>query len=144
MNSVTFDVTTAKIKNTAATPDSGKALVYFIEDDSTFESIPKPTVRLGMDGTWMGATHSSSWFNFPVDLGEHHLCANWQSRVVLFGSSHQTAAVHFTAVAGKTYFFRMQDAWNRAAGLSINFTRLDSDEGQILIRKFAHSTFSQK
>lgn len=143
-NDTKFVVKTGKTKDSAITPSPGKALIYFIEDDTAFESIPRPTVRFGIDGSWVGATHSNSWFALPVDPGEHHLCANWQTRVVLLGSSHQTAAAHFTAKAGRIYFFRMQNTWNRVAGLSVNFARLDVDEGQILMQEFAFSTFRPK
>jgi hypothetical protein len=144
LDNVTFAVKTSKGTAPVASPDSGKALVYFLEDDSAFGSIPKPTVRFGMDGQWVGATHGSSWFSFPVEPGEHHLCADWQRRVVLPGPKHEVAAVHFIAKPGKSYFFRMQNSWDRDAGLAVNFAPLDGDEGQILIRKFAFSTSQPK
>jgi hypothetical protein len=144
LNSVKFDVRTARKTPSAAPSDTGNALIYFLEDDRLFGSVPKPTARFGIDGEWVGATHGSSWFSLPVASGEHHLCANWQSRVILVGSNRQVAALHFNARAGKTYFFRIQNIWSRDGGLSVNFTPIDSDEGQILIGRFAHSAFSQK
>jgi hypothetical protein len=47
-------------------PESGKALVYFIEDDSTFNSSPKPTTRAGIDGNWVGVTHYK-WRRGPFE-----------------------------------------------------------------------------
>jgi hypothetical protein len=39
-----------------------------------------------------------------VDPGEHHLCANWQSR---YGEvSRLIGLIGFTAEAGKTYYLR--------------------------------------
>jgi hypothetical protein len=78
--SVTFSVKTNKNQHPFAQPDAGKALVYFVEDDSNFNATPKPTVRVGLDGAWVGATHGNSYFYFSVDVGEHHLCASWQGR----------------------------------------------------------------
>lgn len=144
LNDVKFAVKTTKGKANAGSPDSGKALVYFLEDDTMFESLPRPTVRVGMDGSWIGATHGSSWSTFSVDPGDHHLCVNWQEEDVLSGAGHETAAARFTAKAGATYFFRVQNIWNRAAGVSIDFAPLDSDEGTLLIRKFAVSTSHPK
>jgi hypothetical protein len=48
--SVTFSVKTNKNQHPFAQPDAGKALVYFVEDDSNFNATPKPTVRAGLDG----------------------------------------------------------------------------------------------
>ena len=136
------------VKTTTApapvTPDAGKALLYFIQDDTNFESRPRPSVRFGMDGQWVGATNSNSWFVIPVDPGEHHLCANWQRRMVLLNPDHLVAAAHFTAKAGVSYFFRMRDTWSRDAGLSLDFARLDGDEGELLMQKFTFSSSQPK
>ena len=93
-----FAVKTVK-GQTAAQREAGKALIYFIEDDSNFNSIPKPTTRVGVDGKWMGATHGNSFLYFSVDPGVHHLCASWES---LAGHRKETAT-HFTAEAGGVY-----------------------------------------
>jgi hypothetical protein len=52
-----FEVKPDKGQDASAQPAAGKALVYFIEDDTQFGSFPKPTTRAGVDGTWVGATH---------------------------------------------------------------------------------------
>jgi len=102
---VQFDVKTAAGQHALPAPDSGKALVVFLQDDARFESRPRPTTRFGIDGTWVGATHSNSYFYISIDPGEHHLCANWQSKVVLIGPSRPTAAMQFVAEAGKITVF---------------------------------------
>ena len=48
-----------------AKPESGKALIYFLQDDPNFLSRPRPTTRFGLDGNWIGATQSNSYFIFP-------------------------------------------------------------------------------
>jgi hypothetical protein len=72
---IKFDVKTRN-SGSVAKPDPGKATVYFIEDDKNFNSIPKPTTRLGIDGEWAGATHGNSYFSVSVNPGVHHLCAS--------------------------------------------------------------------
>ena len=122
-------------------PQSGKALVVFIEDDSNFNSVPRPTTRAGVDGSWMGATHGNSWFAFSVDPGVHHLCASWQTTVVL-GKGHKTAAAHFNADAGGVYYFAVRNTFLKsefAETTDISLVPLDSDEGQLLANKFAMS-----
>ena len=37
------------------------------------------TVRIGMDGAWVGADKRDSYFVLDVSPGLHHLCASWQS-----------------------------------------------------------------
>jgi hypothetical protein len=78
-----FDVKTDKGQHPAVHPSEGKALVYFVEDDTEFGSFPKPTTRAGLDGKWVGATHGNSYIYFSVDPGERHLCASWQAAVVV-------------------------------------------------------------
>jgi hypothetical protein len=138
-----FEVKTEKQPHSAQ-PDAAKALVYFIEDDSDFGSHPKPTTRLGVDGEWVGATHGNSYFHFLVDPGVHHLCASWQT-IVILGQGHKTAAAHFTAEAGGVYYFEAKNTWWLDHGTaSINLHPLDSDEGQLLANKAAFSTFQVK
>jgi hypothetical protein len=76
-----------------------------------------------------------------VDPGEHHLCASWQTAVIL-RQGHQTAAAHFTAEAGGVYYFRVKNTWVRDLGTAgISLAPLDSDEGQLLASKFSVSVF---
>jgi hypothetical protein len=139
-----FEVKTESRQHPFDQPVAGKALVYFVEDDSEFGSTPKPTIRVGLDGAWVGATHGDSYFYFTVDPGEHHLCASWQTAVVL-GAGHPTAAAHLTAAAGALYFFRVKNKWERDFGFKgISLQPLDPDEGQLLASKFAYSTFHPK
>src|SRR5258708_23260552 len=98
-----FEVKTDKAQH-PITQEPGRAVVYFVEDDTNFQSTPKPTTRIGLDGSWVGANHGNSYFYFTVEPGEHHLCASWQSTVG-FGTRHKSAAAHFTAEAGGVYYF---------------------------------------
>ena len=126
----------------AAQPAAGKALVYFLQDDTRYLERPRPTTRLAVDGAWVGATHSDSYFYVSVEPGEHHLCANWQ------GGGLQpvvaVAAAHFTAVAGHSYYFRAQNSSVKDGGKTIEFARVDSDEGQLLVNRYAFSSSSVK
>lgn len=144
LNGVHFDVSTTKQSSPAPAPSSGKALVYFIQDDTKFESRPRPTVRFAVDGSWVGATRANSWFALQVEPGVHHICADWQKKVVLFSVIPEAAAAHFTAQAGQIYYFRMRDRWNKLDGLSIKLAPLDTDEGPILLREFSVSTSHPK
>ena len=101
-----FDLKTEpNISQPDPAPTPGKALVYFVQDDRYFLSRPRPTVKWGVDGSWIGATRSLTYFHIAVDPGEHHLCAQWQSAVIL-SESKQTAVAHFVAEPGRVYYFR--------------------------------------
>ena len=131
-------------RHPVAQPAPGKALLYFLEDDRWFRSAPKPTTRFGIDGKWVGATHGNSYFYVSAEPGEHHLCASWQT-TVLVGQGHQAAAAHFTAETGQTYYFRMSNAWRSEHGpAKVELEPLDSDEAQLLMTKFSFSASHPK
>jgi hypothetical protein len=132
---VKFEVKTIKGQQPAAQPESGKALVYFFQDDSELPLKPRPTTRLGMDGDWLGATHGDSYFYFSAARGIHHLCVSWQATEI---ANARTAALHFTAEAGGIYYFGVRDR------LGISFHPLDSDEGQFLLTRLTFSTSHPK
>ena len=82
-------------------PEQGKALVYFFVDFVT-----APTMRVGVDGNWVGANNGKSYFFFQVDPGEHNVCAEWQSGTFKKSSERVGEAIHLPAEAGKTYYLR--------------------------------------
>jgi hypothetical protein len=140
---VKFEVKTDKGTHSAQ-PEPGKALIYFLQDDSDFSSRPRPTTRMGIDGTWVGATQSNSYFYISVDPGVHHLCASWQSTVGP-GTSGKTAAAHFTAEANGVYYFEAKDKWLRDGGpAGLYLKPMDSDEGQLIANKFSFSVSQPK
>src|ERR1700678_40564 len=136
---IKFDVKTDKSQHPAAQSGPAKAAIYLVEDDTQFQSRPLPVTRIGLDGTWVGANHGNSYFYLTVGPGEHHLGANWQS-FVGFGPHHQSAAAHFTAEAGRSYYFTVKNTWLREAMImKMALEPLDSDEGQLLASRFAFS-----
>ena len=137
-----FEVNSDKGQHPAQ-PQAGKALVYFIQDDSQFDSSPKPTTRAGVDGKWVGTTHHNSYFYFFVDPGVQHLCASWQLAVLL-GQGRKTAAAHFTAEPGDTYYFVAKDIWWRYGKGGLTLTPVDSDQGQLMVQSLQFATSHPK
>jgi hypothetical protein len=138
-----FDVKTDSERHPLAEPEAGKALVYFLEDDSEFGSTPKPTTMASLDGQWIGATHGNSYFYFSVDPGEHHLCASWQTKVLL-GQDLQTAAAHFEAAAGGVYYFQVKNKGGHYSAAGTSLKPLDSDEFLLLASTFSFSASHEK
>jgi hypothetical protein len=140
-----FDVKTDDKQHPAVQQDAGKARVYFLQDDAAFLSRPRPTTRFGIDGAWVGATHSNSYFYITIDPGVHHLCASWQGFVGL-GPQRREAALHFTAEAGSSFYIRAKDIYNPNDKMPavVILKPLDSDEGALLISQFSFSTSKVK
>lgn len=140
-NETRFEVKRDKKPRPLEQPESGKALVYvFEEKDSGFCVGGCVTTRVGIDGAWVGANQGNSYFYFPIEPGDHHVCTAWQSRIKKI--SIRSSALSFTAEAGKVYYFRVRvinedDPQKRRPGLTLH--QLDNAEGPLLT---AHSAFS--
>lgn len=121
-------------------PEVNKSQIYVIE---VFDKVPnqfaRPTLRIGMDGAWVGANKGSSYLSFAVDPGDHHLCASWQSRFKSY--SRKAAFAGFTAEPGKTYYFRAriteQGGTQGASSFWLDLDRVNPDEGKYLVQSSA-------
>jgi hypothetical protein len=121
-----FDVRLDKTQHTLAQPDPGKALVYFIQEKGA--DAFAVTTKIGIDGAWVGANKNSSYFAVPVEAGEHHVCANVQSY-----RGHPVGLVHFTAEAGKVYYFDGRVVYGATSDLYFFLGAVDGDQGKYLI-----------
>jgi hypothetical protein len=131
--SISFNTKTEKSQPAAAQPDPAKALVYFIQDDGPLGNHQHATLRIGLDGKWVGAYKHNSYFSVSVEPGEHHLCVNVQQPSL----PGLIALAHFTAEQGEIYYFRTQ----LIAGIAtiyptpphLDLDRPDSDQAKYLI-----------
>jgi hypothetical protein len=78
-----------------------------------------------------------------VEPGDHHLCTSVQSKFERLVRS-STAAISFTAEAGKTYYFRTKTPKGQSATDAIKLIPVDPAEAQVLIAATAFSTFRPK
>jgi len=130
-----YDVTTDKKNHPAAQPESGKALVYVIEDIEN-----GPTMRVGLDGSWIGANKGKSYFFFSVDPGDHQLCTKWQSGVFKKTAERIGSATAIKAEAGKVYYFRIQVYERSERDHTVKIEPVELAEGQFLVSSSWHST----
>jgi hypothetical protein len=73
--------------------------------------------------------------------GEHHVCANRQSH---FAQANQMFALaHFTAEAGKVYYFRTRSFGDKDQSL-IDLEPVDSDQARYLIASYPLSVSHPK
>jgi Protein of unknown function (DUF2846) len=142
---VDFDVKTVN-GQTVPQLEEGKALVFVNE---VFKKAPgelgNPTIRIGLDGKWLGATRANSYFAFSVDPGEHHLCTNWQSKFKRL--SREAAFTSFNAEAGKTYYFRARityQGFDKAATMVLDLEAVNEDEGKYLVASSPASSIEAK
>jgi hypothetical protein len=138
---VNYKVNLDRSQHGPATPEAGKALVYFIHDDGSGiggAGLGSPTPRYAVDGAWVGANHGDSWFAVAVAPGEHHVCTALQSSFV-----QRVELAHFTAEAGKSYFFRTRLFVSGSAYL-LDFEPADSDETAFLISLYPMATATAK
>jgi hypothetical protein len=135
-----FKVNLDNIAPASPAPESGKALVFFIQDAGDVYSVPAyPTTRIGFDGAWVGANKDSSYTALTVEPGEHHACVMVQSSFV----DNSIELAHFTAEAGKTYYFRTRLLLAKSIEY-LDLTPIDSDEGWYLVNSFPRSTIKPK
>ena len=121
------------------TPATGKALVYFIQDRGEASEGQHFTVKIGMDGAWIGAYKNNAVLTISVDPGEHHVCANVQSN---FAPGLNLALAHFTAQAGQVYYFRTRFLGELPGRLDLD--QPDSDQARYLIATYPASLFKPK
>lgn len=104
-------------------PAAGKAIVYVLEMPSG------PTLRVGMDGKWVGAEKGASYLTLSVLPGMHHLCVQQQSRLKV--ASRMVALNSLRAISGRSYYFVADTA--RPLGPALfRLDELNEDEGKEL------------
>lgn len=141
---VQFDVKIDKTQHAPAPPSSGKALVIVLEQEKSDPGfkIGAVTTRVGLDGSWVGANHGSSFLAFQVDPGEHRVCAQWQSalkRISLLAS-----AATLLAEAGQTYFFETRVDERTHDRPAVRIEPLDPAEAQLLLASAGQSVSHPK
>jgi hypothetical protein len=140
--STDFDVKRDNSKHSLAEPEPGKARVYFVQDIGVVSCLGGcVTTKIGLDGDWVGANQHNSYFSVSVEPGEHHVCANLQSRFSQI--NRQVAFVHFTAEAGKVYYFRTRSFGDKTQAL-FDIDPVDSDEARSLIASYPLSVSHPK
>jgi hypothetical protein len=117
---------------TRAQPEPGKALVFFVQSVDNLENITEIgglTTAVGLDGAWVGAVKNNSYFSVSVEPGEHHVCARLQAHG--WGKRRPEGLAHFTAEAGKVYYFHSRLIV--AQQLALEFGQADRDQALNMI-----------
>ncbi len=134
-----FDVQRNSNQHPVAPAETGKAVIYIFEDMEN-----GPTMKIGVDGAWIGANKGKSYFFFSVEPGEHQVCTNWQSGVFKKTAQRIGSAMTLKVEAGKVYYLRLQVYERSERDHNIKLEPVETAEGQFLISASAFSTFHQK
>lgn len=133
-----FDVKLDESQHALAHPESGKALVYFVQDVGIWRCIGRClSTKIGLDGAWVGANQRNSYFAVSVEPGEHHVCADRSRGATMF------ALAHFNAEPGKVYYFRIRYSGSQYQAL-YDLDSLDSDQARYLIASYPLSVSHAK
>jgi len=134
---VKFNVKTEEGQPVPAGPADGKSQIIFIEDENQpIGPFMHATVRLGMDGAWLGANNGNSYFAVAVDPGVHQLCASWEGKNV--------EATSFTAEPSHVYYFAARVTVESRYSVTFNLAQLNEDEGKYLVKGLKLSTSKPK
>jgi hypothetical protein len=143
---IKFDVKTQKDKHPLAAPAPGKAQIVLLErENQMVVPFSSATVRFGLDGAWVGADYSNSYFALDVDPGEHHLCANWQA--TLLKVKNTTDLTSLTLEPGKVYYLAAHVTVTGSSGhanVEFGLAQVDPDEGKFWLTQSKHSTSKPK
>jgi hypothetical protein len=90
----------------------------------------------------VGANHGNTYFYFPVDPGDHSLCANWQS--TLGRISKLASAVSLTAETGQVYYFLTKVDERSHDNPAVWMEAVDPAEAKLLIASASLSDFHPK
>jgi len=140
---ITFNVKSVSPEPELPTTDPGKALVVVIEEFyRPPKEIGKPTLRVGLDGSWVGANRDTSHLSFAVDPGAHHFCVDWQGAPGRLPP--MAAAAGLTVAPGETYYFRARIMEHPGPYWTLDFNLVNNDEGQLLAARTPRSESTQK
>jgi hypothetical protein len=141
---IQFLVKTDKSQHVSAQPEPGKALIYVFSEyvsDPQYQPAGRVTMRVGMDGNWMGASYQSSFLVFNVEPGAHRLCSDVQS---IFASKNLNTATTLNAEANKIYYYRVAVVNNFVQPVHMVLCSLDEADGLLMLSSSVLSTSQPK
>jgi hypothetical protein len=154
---VQFDVKTEKHPPAPTSPEPGKAQIVVIGlvDAPGCLGCGIFSPRVGVDGSWVGATKGNSYFVLSVDRGVHHVCADWKS--INAARRKNVGVASLTAEPGQVYFFQVKisEVLEGVAGMPngpvtsksewvLSLTQLSEDEGRYQMKVSALATSTPK
>jgi Protein of unknown function (DUF2846) len=96
-------------------------------------------MRVGVDGSWVGANNGKSYFFSQAPPGKHEVCMEWQSGTFKKTSERIGEAMEVNTEAGQTYYVRLNYQYQR-----MHLELSDEAEGHFLIGSSLFATSQPK
>jgi hypothetical protein len=129
-------------------PEAEKALVYVIQERRLFVGNCikcNPTVRVGVDGNWMGALYHHSWLSFSLQPGDPHLCADLQAaQRGQAAEPKEISLTGFTAEPSTVYYFRVRATNDQLGWITVTLEATNRDQGEPLVTSYPPSLSQPK
>jgi hypothetical protein len=141
---VQFLIKTEKTPRVSAQPEPGKALIYVFSEyvsDPQYQPGGHITIRVGMDGNWMGASYQSSFLVFNIEPGAHRFCSDVQS---IFASKNLNTTTTLNAEANKIYYYRLALVNNSVQAIHMVLCPLDEADGLLMLSSSVLSIWQPK
>jgi hypothetical protein len=141
---IKFDVKTEKDKHPISASVPGKATIVFLErENQMVVPFSSATVRFGIDGSWIGADYSNSYFALDVAPGVHHICASWQT--ALRSAKSSTDLTSLTVEPGKVYYIAATvTVRGEYGGIGFDLTPIDADKAKFWVAQSKRSISKPK
>jgi hypothetical protein len=116
----------------AVGPAGGLARIYVFTAQRGSVPSHGGSVRVGVDGRWVGTNESYTYTYVDVPAGMHHLCVGSEVKKFLPGTSSAVALARVEVFAGKSYFFTNRRL-NLLGWRVFDLQPLDEDQGAMYL-----------
>lgn len=143
-DSVKFDVKTEKNQPPPAPPADGKAQIVLVGTVPVESALARfPTIRFGVNGTWVGANKGNSYFTVDVAPGAQNICVSAQG--VMPGMAKDLVDMQsINAEAGKVYYFEARFGMiggNGGGVVTFGLAPLNENEGKYRVKAWKLATW---
>jgi len=137
---VKFNVSLDRRPRPPLQPAEGKSLIYVFQEYPNISLLGSFTMKVGLDGAWVGANQKRSYLAFAVEPGVHHLCVSGQG-----GLWPPVSLVRVVAKPDKTYYFGTQFyCTSRGDCYPLDVRPVDEDQANLLIQTSSFSSSHPK
>jgi hypothetical protein len=139
-----FEVITTEAAPSTMKPETGKALMVFIETSlSGPRTWPAVSTRFAIDNIWVGANKNNSYFTVSVTPGDHLICSGRQG----YRAKDWADSTPLFAEGGKVYFFESKvDLYRHESDgdRAFHFKQITGDQGRARVNESKLSSWTPK
>ncbi len=87
--------------------------------------------RVAVDGQWVGANCSKSFFAVPINAGEHHVCFDRQTKLIFHDKAETVRNVSISPT--QAYYFKVVGDVQSSAETALEVGQISPEEAQSLM-----------